>query len=92
MKDVSLVYGFSTPLSLSWFTSSVGAEHCHTYFWIIKDLAWMQGWISTSVVVGVFALLWSAFILKNALRTLNWHECWNFVALFLWLFANFWQV
>jgi hypothetical protein len=52
----------------------------------------MQGWISTSVVVGVFALLWSAFILKNALRTLNWHECWNFVALFLWLFANFWQV
>eukprot|EP01038_Epipyxis_sp_PR26KG_P007643 gene7643-10403_t len=83
-------YGFSTPLTCSWFFSVIGAEYSHAYFWIFKDLAWMQGWISFSVCIGLSTLLWSILILRHAIRTLNWHEIWHFVGLFFWLFANFW--
>lgn len=30
--------------AVGWFLSVNGTEYCHTYFWIAKDLAWMQGW------------------------------------------------
>lgn len=81
--------GFTAPLSWRWFVSVVGTEYCHTYFWIAKDLAWMQGLRESSLFFGLLALGWSLVILYHALRTVNWHEIWNFVALFLWLFANF---
>jgi hypothetical protein len=84
------VLGFSTPLSIEWFFSVVGTEYCHIYFWLLKDLAWMQSWLYLSISFGTMALLWSLLILYHSLRTLNWHEVWNFIALFLWLFANFW--
>eukprot|EP01031_Cornospumella_fuschlensis_P023144 gene23144-28127_t len=83
-------YGFTNPLKLQWFFSVIGAEYCHTYFWIAKDLAWMQSWRRSSIFFGLCALVWSLLILYHSLRTLNWHELWNFIALFLWLFANFW--
>jgi hypothetical protein len=84
------VLGFTTPLTVKWFFSVVGAEYCHIYFWLLKDLAWMQSWLYLSIVFGLLALFWSLLILYHALRTLNFHEIWNFFALFLWLFANFW--
>jgi hypothetical protein len=67
-----------------------GSEYCHTYFWIAKDLAWMQGWRKCSIFFGMSALLWSLSIFFHGVRTSNLHELWNFFALFLWLFANFW--
>ena len=84
------IAGFTNALSVEWFTSVVGSEYCHTYFWIAKDIAWMQGWRRFSILFGLAALAWSFIIMFHALRTLNWHELWNFVVLFLWLFANFW--
>jgi hypothetical protein len=84
------ILGFTNPLSANWFFSVIGSEYCHTYFWIAKDLAWMQSWRHFSIFFGLMALGWSLLILYHAMRTLNWHELWNFVALFLWLFANFW--
>lgn len=84
-----LVAGFSSPLTIKWFVSVVGTEYCHTYFWIAKDLAWMQGLRDESIFFGLLALGWSLVILFHALRTVNWHEIWNFIGLFLWLFANF---
>lgn len=84
------IWGFSTALSSQWFFSVVGSEHFHTYWWIAKDLCWMQGQLSFSIFFGLCALAWSLLILYHALRTLNWHEMWNFVALFMWLFANYW--
>lgn len=83
------VFGFSSPLTFKWFVSVVGTEYCHTYFWIAKDLAWMQGHRDYSIFFGLCALGWSLVVLYHALRTVNWHEIWNFIALFLWLFANF---
>lgn len=84
------ICGFTNPLTVRWFFSVIGSEYCHTYFWIAKDLAWMQSWRHSSIFFGMLALAWSFLILYHSLRTLNWHELWNFVALFLWLFANFW--
>jgi hypothetical protein len=84
-----MVWGFASPLSLKWFISVVGTEYCHTYFWIAKDLAWMQGDRDYSIFFGLLALFWSLMVLYHALRTVNWHEIWNFLALFIWLFANF---
>lgn len=84
------IFGFTNPLTIDWFFSVVGVEYCHTYFWIAKDLAWMQSWRHFSIFFGLMALGWSLLILYHVMRTVNWHELWNFVALFLWLFANFW--
>jgi len=83
------VAGFSGPVTFKWFISVMGTEYCHTYFWIAKDLAWMQGHRDSSLFFGLCALGWSLMVLYHALRTVNWHEIWNFIALFLWLFANF---
>lgn len=84
------VLGFTTPLTINWFYSIIGAEYCHIYFWLIKDLSWMQSWLYLSIFFGSLALIWSFLILYHSLRTFNWHELWNFTALFMWLFANFW--
>ncbi len=82
--------GITNPLTLRWFFSIIGSEYCHIYFWIVKDLAWVQNWRRVSIIFGSLALAWSIVILYHSLRTLNWHEIWNFIASFLWLFANFW--
>ncbi len=82
--------GITNPLTVRWFFSIIGSEYCHIYFWIIKDLAWVQNWRRFSIIFGSLALAWSIVILYHSLRTLNWHEIWNFIASFLWLFANFW--
>jgi hypothetical protein len=84
------ILGITNPWSIKWIFSITGAECCHLYIWVIKDLAWVQSWREISIVAGITALLWSLVLLYHALRTLNWHEIWNFVASFLWLFANFW--
>ncbi len=65
-------------------------EYCHTYFWILKDLAWTQGWRIFSLSFGFLALAWWFVIAFHAVRLSNWDEIWNVTALFLWLFANFW--
>lgn len=82
--------GFNKPLSGSWFISATGVDYCLMYFWIAKDLSWMQSWLDDSICCGLLALSWSLLVLYHAIRTLNWHELWNFIALFLWLFANYW--
>jgi hypothetical protein len=84
------VIGFTTPLTVKWLYSVVGSEYCHIYFWLCKDLSWMQSWLYLSIWFGSLALAWSFLLLYHSLRTVNWHELWNFTALFLWLFANFW--
>ena len=84
------VYGFSQPLTATWFFGVVGAEYSHTYFWIAKDLFWMQGQRLHSTFFGLAALFWSLLLLWHAVRIGNYHELWNYPTIFLWLFANFW--
>lgn len=82
--------GFSEPWSVDWCFSVIGSEYCHMYFWILKDLAWTQGWRLFSISFGSFAIMWWVIILYHSLRTRNGAEVWNAIGLFLWLFANFW--
>lgn len=37
------------------------------YFWLTKDLAWNQGYFTTGVVFGAFAIAWSIGIVARAL-------------------------
>ena len=82
--------GLAEPFSIDWCFSVIGAEYCHTYFWILKDLAWTQGWRLFSISIGSFAIMWWVILLYHSLRLRNLDEIWNCVGLFLWLFANFW--
>jgi len=41
---VPYCYMIALCIAIGWFFSVAGTEYCHTYFWIAKDLAWMQGW------------------------------------------------
>ena len=76
--------GLSQPWSVDWCFSVIGAEYCHTYFWILKDLAWTQGWRIFSISFGSFAIMWWTILLYHALRLRNIDEIWNCIGLFLW--------
>ena len=84
------IWGFTFPITIEWYFSPTGAEYCHTYFWIFKDLAWTQGWKQTSLLFGIAAIVWSLIILYHAVKHLNYHEVVNAITLLMWLFANFW--
>lgn len=77
-------FGFSEPFSSDWCFSVIGAEYCHTYFWILKDLAWTQGWRIFSISVGSLAIMWWTVLFYHALRLRNVDEVWNCIGLFLW--------
>jgi hypothetical protein len=84
------ILGFSEPFTFSWCFSVIGSEYVHTYFWVAKDLSWTQGWRFFALFYGSLAIFWWLVIAYHALRTCNRDEIYNCVALFLWLFANFW--
>lgn len=84
------VLGFTFPFSVEWCFSINGAEYCHVYLWICKDLAWTQNWRYFSLSFGILALSWWSIIIYHAIRTKNFDEIFNALSVFLWLFANFW--
>jgi hypothetical protein len=88
MEEVGIL-GFTFPITIEWYFSPTGAEYCHTYFWICKDLAWTQEWRNLSLSFGIAAIFWSLIILYHSVKFRNWHEIINATALLLWLFANF---
>jgi hypothetical protein len=84
------VCGFGEPLRASWFFTITGAEYCHVYFWILKDLSWTQELRYVSLFFGTLATLWCVVIFYHAFRTGNKDEVYNTIALFMWIFANYW--
>lgn len=78
------------PWSLSYYTSSKGQENCHIYFWLLKDLAWVQSWYYEGIVIGALACSWSLFLVFKSIQYRNLNEFWSRFADFLWLFANYW--
>lgn len=83
-------WGFSEPFRMSWFLSVVGAEYFHVYLWIAKDLSWTQEFKSLSLFFGTLATLWCVVIFFHAFRAGNSDEVYSTVALFMWIFANYW--
>lgn len=63
-------------------------EWIYLGLWMVKDLAWVQGWFFVGIGAGIVALGWTFICLVLALRF--WGEAWHYVAQFLWLFGNFW--
>lgn len=84
------VWGFREPFRLSWFLTITGSEYFHVYLWIAKDISWTQEIRYLSLVFGTFATLWCIIIFYHAFRSGNRDEVYNTVALFLWIFANYW--
>jgi hypothetical protein len=84
------VWGFAEPFRPSWFFTITGAEYAHVYFWILKDLSWTQELKYVSLFFGTLATLWCVVIFYHAFRTGNKDEVYNTIALFMWIFANYW--
>lgn len=80
-----------TPLYL--LLNQRGQENFHFYFWILKDLAWMQaigGWYYCGYICGAFACAWSFLLCVKALFiTKNYYEAYLSIGQALWLIANY---
>jgi hypothetical protein len=73
-----------------WFSTVKGSDWLHLYMWMVKDLAWAQGWYAVGMISGAAALVWSAVLEYLALKEKNYVEAWHYMAQFLWLLGNFW--
>lgn len=80
---------FTVPWSPQVYFTVRGSENFHIYLWIAKDLAWTQSWYFPSLVFGIAALAWCLVLLYHALRSRCFHEVYMFLALLMWLVANF---
>jgi hypothetical protein len=84
------VCGFTEPFQFSWFFTIVGAEYFHVYLWIAKDFSWTQEFKTLSLFFGTCATLWCIVIFFNAFQVGNNDEVYSTIALFMWIFANYW--
>lgn len=79
------------PWRPSFYLTERGLDNIHIYFWITKDLCWVQSWLFPGLVVGSLACLYA---LGLSARALFWRkhvvEFWIKMTEFMWLFANFW--
>lgn len=70
-----------------------GQENLHIYFWILKDLAWMQalgGWYYCGFICGSMAIAWSLLLaLKAIFVTKNHHEAYLNIGQAGWLMGNY---
>lgn len=80
---------FTMPWSPQVYFTVRGAENFHIYLWIAKDLSWTQSWYLPSLFFGITALAWCAVLLYHALKSRCFHEVYMFLALLMWLVANF---
>lgn len=78
------------PFQFSYFISMKGQENCHIYFWLLKDLAWVQSWYYEGLFIGALACSWSLFLIIKSIKNKNLNDFWSRFADFLWLFANYW--
>jgi hypothetical protein len=79
----------SQPWNISYYWTVRGSENFHIYLWIAKDLAWSQSWYWPAMVFGSLALAWCFVLLHHAVAARNFEEVYMWVALTLWLAANF---
>ena len=90
-KGLCWLYAPEKAFTWKYFVYSwVGVEHLHSYMWILKDFAWMQGFCLCGMFFGSLATLWSGYLIHLALLSKDIAEIWNSIGLFLWLFANTW--
>lgn len=78
-------------LKKNFFLFSIrGFDNFHVYLWILKDYAWSSGNDPMAYVSGVAALSWCGVLAIVAIKDRDVEELYFLVAMFGWLFANFW--
>ena len=81
------------PWTINWYASVRGQESLHVYFWIMKDLSWVQSWYYPGYFFGALSVAWMAYILIQAFRKRSIDEIWCTLAHLLWLLGNFvWMI
>lgn len=83
-------YYISIPWSAQFYYSIRGSENFHIYLWVAKDLCWSQDYFYGSGIFGGLALLWVGVLFYHAYQYWFIEEMYMLVAVFLWLFGNFW--
>lgn len=81
------------PLSIKYFLSMKGVDHLLLYSWILKDLAWMQGWHDSGMVFGSFSVILTLLFLVGGVvvsKEIQVCEVFHCMSHVLWIFANFW--
>lgn len=86
---VDNAFYISQPWSLSYYWTVRGSENFHIYLWIAKDLAWSQSSYWPAMIFGSLAVLWCFVLLHHAIEARNLEEVYMWVALTMWLVANF---
>ncbi len=84
LDNVCWFYPPERDWSLSWYLSLRGGENFHIYIWILKDLAWAQSWYYAGHFFGIFAIIWSLYLLSHAIKLRNINEIWASTAQTLW--------
>jgi hypothetical protein len=83
-------YNIARPWSpFVYFDSLRGVEDFQVYFWIAKDLGWLQQWKVWSLTFGTLTLLTMAAMILFAFSMKNIEEMYFIVVSALWLAANF---
>jgi hypothetical protein len=57
---------------------------------VLKDLAWTSGNVEMGKIAGSIAMSWCGLLFAAAAYERHWEECYNLVAVTLWLFGNYW--
>lgn len=79
------------PMSLGYFlTTKSGLQNLLLYAWMLKDLAWMQGWLYLALTSASIAVIITFGIIIVAVASKDLNEIFHATASFLWIFACFW--
>ena len=79
------------PWTPYFYLSERGLDNIHIYFWITKDLCWVQSWFIAGVIIGSMACLYALFLtFRAAIWRKSISEFWIKMSEFMWLFSNFW--
>jgi hypothetical protein len=76
--------------TLSYYFSTRGQESFHIYFWLLKDLTWVQAWYVEGMLFGTMAVTWQLYMMCKAVHNRSFEEIVCSTGMFFWLFGNFW--
>jgi hypothetical protein len=79
------------PMSLEYFfTTKSGLQNMLLYAWMLKDLAWMQGWFYPALIFASVSVTITFGTIVAALVSKDLNEIFHSTASFLWIFACLW--
>ena len=74
--------------TFQYYFSTRGQESFHIYFWLIKDLTWVQGWYVEGILFGTLAVAWQVYMMCKAVYNRSFEETVCSTGMFFWLFGK----